>query len=139
MRWHGPASRAASRPPICRRLSRQLDAVAVGAHARPDEMARAVAWRALRRLGLDADAATPVGALPAGRRRLVEIARALATQPWLLALDEPAAGLSPQSVWRWPMRLGKLVADGLGIVIVEHDLDFLARVCSRGICLDRGA
>jgi branched-chain amino acid transport system permease protein len=115
-----------------------LDAVAVGAHARPDETARAIAWRALRRLGLEADAVVPVGALPAGRRRLVEIARALATQPWLLALDEPAAGLSPAERAALADALSRLVADGLGIVVVEHDLDFLARVCSRGLCLDRG-
>jgi branched-chain amino acid transport system permease protein len=115
-----------------------LDAAAVGAHGRSDEAARAIAWRALRRLGLDADAATPVGALPAGRRRLVEIARALATQPWLLALDEPAAGLSPAERVALGDALSHLVDDGLGIIIVEHDLDFLARVCSRGLCLDRG-
>ncbi|MGE3652299.1 MAG: ATP-binding cassette domain-containing protein, partial [Reyranellaceae bacterium] len=115
-----------------------LDAVAVGAHARADEAAHTVAWRALRRLGLEADAATPVGALPAGRRRLVEIARALATRPWLLALDEPAAGLSAAERMSLADALSGLVADGLGIVIVEHDLDFLARVCGRGICLDRG-
>ena len=118
--------------------STTVDAVAVGAHARGDEAARAIAWRALRRLGLEADAATPVGALPAGRRRLVEIARALASQPWLLALDEPAAGLSPTERVALADALSGLVADGLGIVIVEHDLDFLARVCARGICLDRG-
>jgi ABC-type branched-subunit amino acid transport system ATPase component len=115
-----------------------LDAVAVGAHGRPDDVARQIAWRAVRRLGLDADAATPVGALPAGRRRLVEIARALATQPWLLALDEPAAGLSPGERVALADALSRLVADGLGVVIVEHDLEFLARVCTRGVCLDRG-
>jgi len=115
-----------------------LDAVAVGAHTRPDEMARAVAWRALQRLGLEGDAATPVGTLPAGRRRLVEIARALATRPWLLALDEPAAGLSSAERAALASALSRLVANGLGIIIVEHDLDFLARVCPRGICLDRG-
>ncbi|MBX3498473.1 MAG: ATP-binding cassette domain-containing protein [Alphaproteobacteria bacterium] len=115
-----------------------LDAVAVGAHGRPDAIARGLAWRALRRLGLEADAATPVGALPAGRRRLVEIARALATQPWLLALDEPAAGLSPAERAALADALRGLLADGLGIIIVEHDLDFLARFCARGICLDRG-
>lgn len=115
-----------------------LDAVAVGAHRQADEAARAIAWRALRRLGLDDDAATPVGQLPAGRRRLVEIARALATQPWLLALDEPAAGLSPAERAALADALRRLAADGLGIVVVEHDLDFLARFCARGICLDRG-
>jgi len=115
-----------------------LDAVAVGAHRQPDEAARDVAWRALRRLGLDAVAATPVGALPAGQRRLVEIARALATQPWLLALDEPAAGLSPAERATLADALARLAADGLGIIVVEHDLDFLARFCARGICLDRG-
>lgn len=115
-----------------------LEAVAVGAHRHPQEIARSVAWRALRRLGLEADAATPVGELPAGRRRLVEIARALATQPWLLALDEPAAGLSPSERAALADALGRLAADGLGIVVVEHDLDFLARFCDRGICLDRG-
>ena len=119
-----------------------LDAVAVGAHARAirrdDEAARAVAWRALRRLGLSDDAATLVGALPAGRRRLVEIARALATQPWLLALDEPAAGLSPAERAALADALARLVADGLGVIVVDHDLDFLARFCGRGLCLERG-
>lgn len=115
-----------------------LDAVAVGAHGHPDGIARGLAWRALRRLGLEADAAMPVAALPAGRRRLVEIARALATQPWLLALDEPAAGLSPAERAALADALRGLLGDGLGIIIVEHDLDFLARFCARGICLDRG-
>lgn len=115
-----------------------LDAVAVGAHAHPDDAARAIGWRALRRLGLEADAATPVGALPAGRRRMVEIARAIATQPWLLALDEPVAGLSSAERTALADALSRLVDDGLGLLVVEHDLDFLARVCSHGLCLDRG-
>ncbi|WP_205528604.1 ABC transporter ATP-binding protein [Desertimonas flava] len=83
----------------------------------------------LQRLQLDADADRHVDELSTGRRRLVAIARALAQEPRLLLLDEPAAGLdSRESDW-----LGQqLIAvrdSGVTIVMIEHDLQLLMRIC----------
>lgn len=71
-------------------------------------------------------------------RRLVEIARALAAEPDILLLDEPAAGLSTEDKVMLGDLLRRLAAAGIGIVVVEHDMALVMRVCDRIVVLDAG-
>ncbi|MBV9190964.1 MAG: ABC transporter ATP-binding protein [Betaproteobacteria bacterium] len=78
------------------------------------------------------------GSLPYGDQRRLEIARALATEPRLLALDEPAAGMNPAE----RLALGKLIArirdEGMTILLIEHDVRLVMNVCDRVMVLDYG-
>ncbi|WP_213775047.1 branched-chain amino acid ABC transporter ATP-binding protein/permease [Bradyrhizobium sp. dw_78] len=78
------------------------------------------------------------GALPYGAKRRVEIARALALQPQLILLDEPAAGLNESEQNDLAARLQGLANTGATMLIVEHNMPFLTRLVSRMICLDQG-
>jgi branched-chain amino acid transport system permease protein len=93
----------------------------------------------LQALGLAARARDMAGALPAGLRRRLEIARALATNPRLLLLDEPAAGLSPVEVEDLDRRLTALRdQDGPAIVLVEHHMELVMAISDRISVLDYG-
>ena len=90
-------------------------------------------------LGLAYLAEEKAGSLPYGQQRRLEIARALATRPGLLLLDEPAAGMNPQET----MELADLLQDlrkkhALTIFLIEHDMKFVMRVCERIKVLDYG-
>ena len=78
------------------------------------------------------------GSLPYGDQRRLEIARALATEPKLLALDEPAAGMNPAE----RQALGKLIRrirdDGVSVLLIEHDVRLVMNVCDRVLVLDYG-
>ena len=78
------------------------------------------------------------GSLPYGDQRRLEIARALATEPRLLALDEPAAGMNPAE----RLALGKLIRrirdEGITILLIEHDVRLVMNVCDRVMVLDYG-
>jgi branched-chain amino acid transport system permease protein len=100
--------------------------------------ARQVAMAAADRLGIADLAMDPCGRLPYGTRRRVEIARALATGPRLLLLDEPAAGLNEQEQRDLADRVRRIAADGITVLVVEHNLVFLGALAERLICLDRG-
>ena len=119
-----------------------LEAVATASFARVPrpfrDTARAEARHWLTRVGAGDDSARPCGALPAGRRRLVEVARALMARPRFLILDEPGAGLSRPERAELARRLRAVRADGTALLVVDHDIDFLAACVDRLICLDRG-
>jgi branched-chain amino acid transport system permease protein len=115
-----------------------LDAVAVAVRGAPWSTARARAMTLLDALGLAGVAMRPCGALAHGLKRRVEIARALALQPRLLLLDEPAAGLNPVEQQDLAARLGALARDGLGVLVIEHNMAFLMPLVSRVVCLDQG-
>ena len=103
-------------------------------HARcHDEAARLLAF-----MGLGARAHVAAGSLAYGERRMLEIARALATAPRLLMLDEPAAGLNAGEVEALIDRLQTLRRDGLTILVVEHNMDLVMTIADRVLVIDYG-
>ena len=131
-----------------------LDNVALGAHARAAaglvaaglrldrrEEARvlAEAHRQLARIGLDGRSHELAGSLPLGTQRILEIARALAADPVLLVLDEPAAGLRRAEKQALGTLLKKLRDEGVTILIVEHDMDFVMKLVDRLVVMSFGA
>jgi branched-chain amino acid transport system ATP-binding protein len=93
----------------------------------------------LGRLGLEAVAGRRADALPTGQARLVELARALATEPKVVLLDEPASGLDEVETERLAEVLTGLAALGMAVLLVEHDMDLVMRICSRIYVLDFGS
>jgi branched-chain amino acid transport system permease protein len=90
------------------------------------------------RLGLGGVLAMPAGDLPLGQQRVVEIARALCLRPRLLLLDEPAAGLRLPEKQRLAALLRQLRAEGIGVLLVEHDMDFVMQLADRLVVMDFG-
>ena len=80
----------------------------------------------------------PAGSLPYGLQRRVELARALATEPQLLLLDEPAAGLNPQETAELGQLLLKIARCGISILMVEHHMDLVMSISDHVIVLDYG-
>lgn len=130
-----------------------LENVAIGAHLRGsagvlaaalhlerEEEARlfAEAARQLERVGLAEHLYDPAGTLPLGKQRILEIARALASDPCLLLLDEPAAGLRHLEKQALAEVLRKLCAEGMGILLVEHDMEFVMGLVDRVIVMEFG-
>jgi len=98
-----------------------------------------IAGRWLERINLVADADRPAGELPYGAQRRLEIARAMCTEPRLLCLDEPAAGLNP----RESAELNTLLVsireqDGVGVLLIEHDMSVVMKISDRVVVLDYG-
>ncbi|HEY3332090.1 MAG TPA: ABC transporter ATP-binding protein [Capsulimonadaceae bacterium] len=93
----------------------------------------------LQRFGLDRYADDLACNLPYGEQRRLEIARALATKPQLLLLDEPAAGMNPQEKVALMAQIQTLQDDfGLTILLIEHDMRLVMSVCRRILVLDQG-
>ena len=120
-----------------------LDNVALGAHARTgsgviraglrmdrkeERLILQEAQRQLERIGLGDRAHELAGSLPLGTQRILEIARALAADPVLLVLDEPAAGLRRKEKMALAGLLRKLRDEGVTVLIVEHDMDFVMKL-----------
>jgi branched-chain amino acid transport system ATP-binding protein len=99
---------------------------------------RAVASAILDRVGLRHVQDERVDALPTGLARLVELGRALATQPKVLLLDEPGSGLDVAESEALGDLLLELAHEGTAVLIVEHDVELVMRVCSRIHVLDFG-
>ncbi len=95
-------------------------------------------WRALDRVGLAARAGQPAASLPYGQRKYLEIARALATAPALLILDEPAAGLNETETAALAQFIRGLSAEGITILLVEHDMGLVMGICHRVVVLAAG-
>lgn len=92
----------------------------------------------LQRLGIDEFADAMPGELPLGVLKRLELARVLALEPELLLLDEPLAGLNHVEAARIADIISGLVAGGLTIILIEHNLGEVLRICSRMIVLDNG-
>ncbi|MEP7301950.1 MAG: branched-chain amino acid ABC transporter ATP-binding protein/permease [Caldimonas sp.] len=131
-----------------------LDNVALGAHGRTragllaagfgldraeERRILAEAMRQLGRVGLAGRAHELAGSLPLGTQRTLEIARALAADPVLLVLDEPAAGLRRQEKQALGALLRTLRGEGVSILIVEHDMDFVMKLVDRLVVMNFGA
>jgi branched-chain amino acid transport system permease protein len=101
--------------------------------------AKVIAQNELAFVGLPDMADSPSDALPYGARRRLEIARALATKPRFLLLDEPAAGMNPEETADLAKRLKVLPEQrGLGLLLIDHDLKFVMSLCNRVVVLNRG-
>lgn len=99
-----------------------------------EEAARAI----LERTGLTRWAEVPAGSLPIGLQRRLEIARALATEPALLLLDEPAAGLTRQEADALADLIRDLHAEGISLIVIEHNMHFAMNLCQRIVVLAQG-
>jgi branched-chain amino acid transport system ATP-binding protein len=108
-------------------------------HQREDQLHEAEAMELLRTLRLDHRADMIARNLPYGDQRRLEIARALATRPKVLLLDEPAAGMNPLEKQDL-MQLIRFIRDhfGVGIWLIEHDMKLVMSICDRVTVLDHG-
>jgi branched-chain amino acid transport system permease protein len=103
-----------------------------------ERSARAEALRQLERVGLADRFGELAGNLPLGQQRLLEVARALAADPVIVVLDEPAAGLRRLEKKTLADLLRSLRAEGMTIVLVEHDMDFVMNLVDRIVVMDFG-
>jgi len=130
-----------------------LDNVALGAYLRgsagvvaaafaldraEEARTKAEAARAIGRVGLAPHLHDAAGSLPLGKQRIVEIARALAADPALLLLDEPAAGLRYLEKQELASLLRQLKAEGMTVLLVEHDMDFVMGLTDRLVVMEFG-
>jgi len=134
-----------------------LDNVAIGAHRREyrgllagvltgawrldrrdEARLLAEAARQIERVGLADHMFDPAGSLPLGKQRIMEIARALSSDPCLLLLDEPAAGLRYLEKRALADLLRRLKGEGLSVLLVEHDMDFVMGLVDRVYVMDFG-
>ncbi|MEX0666517.1 MAG: ATP-binding cassette domain-containing protein [Acidimicrobiia bacterium] len=92
----------------------------------------------IERVGLESVASERVDQLPTGTARLVELARALASKPRVLLLDEPSAGLNESETTTLGALLNELAGTGLGVLLVEHDMSFVMGACQYIHVLDFG-
>jgi branched-chain amino acid transport system ATP-binding protein len=98
---------------------------------RQNRATREAARIALARVGLDGEAERPAGSLAYGALKRLEIARALATEPRLLLLDEPAAGCNPVETEELDGIIRSIVKDGVTVVLVEHDMRLVMNISDR--------
>lgn len=111
----------------------------LGRFAKAEKLAKNRAMAILERLGIIKYANEFAKNLSYGTQRKVEIARALATNPKLLLLDEPAAGMNPSESDELANLIFDLRAsDGLSILLIEHDMKFVNHLCDRVLVLDYG-
>ncbi|MBN9698402.1 MAG: branched-chain amino acid ABC transporter ATP-binding protein/permease, partial [Zoogloea sp.] len=130
-----------------------LENVAIGAHLRGSRSVLPAAWRLDRaeearllreaaiqveRVGLGEFMHTEAGSLALGQQRILEIARALCSDPCLLLLDEPAAGLRLKEKQALSELLKRLRAEGMAVLIVEHDMDFVMSLVDRVVVMEFG-
>ena len=130
-----------------------LENAAIGAHQRGRRGVLSAAWRLdraeesrlraeaarqLERVGLGDHLFQAAGSLPLGKQRILEVARALCADPCLLLLDEPAAGLRHLEKRALAELLGTLRAQGMAILLVEHDVEFVMGLADRVVVMDFG-
>ena len=130
-----------------------LENVAIGVHMRGSKGVLSAAWRQDRaeearllreaaiqveRVGLGEFMHTEAGSLALGQQRILEIARALGSDPCLLLLDEPAAGLRLKEKQALAALLRKLSGEGMAVLLVEHDMDFVMGLVDRVVVMEFG-
>lgn len=109
-----------------------------GVFAREERGLREQAALLVKLVGLEAYAGEQAGLLPFGLQRRLELARALATRPALLLLDEPCAGLSGPESRVLGESLQRLAQDGVGVLVVEHNMPFVLGIAEHVVVLDAG-
>ena len=132
-----------------------LDNVLVGAHSRTqsglwqgiwhtraqqaeEKKTREKARELLNLVGIGEDEASFAAALPYGKQRRLEIARALASQPNLLLLDEPAAGMNESETDDLQVLIKKIQQLGTAIILIEHDMGLVMNICDKLVVLNFG-
>ena len=106
---------------------------------REERAARETAMECLAFVGLEREAGREVGALSFGRRRMVELARALATDPALLLLDEPASGLNTKETADFAGLIRRIRDRGVTLLLVEHDMSLVMDISDEILVLNFGA
>lgn len=99
---------------------------------------REAALQWLEFAGITDLAEVTAGNLPFGKGRLLEIARALASEPRMMLMDEPAAGLNSQETWQLSQLIKRIRDLGITIVLVEHDMELVMDICDRIVVLNLG-
>lgn len=112
--------------------------VRLAAHGAAAANADVVTEELLARLGLTAVREVRADRLPTGQARMVELARALATQPEVLLLDEPASGQDDEETAAFATVLAEVARSGIAVVLVEHDISLVMHVCHHIHVLDLG-
>ncbi len=124
----------------CRTSSMALTSILRGPKFRREEEATTTrAQELLEYVGLGKSTEILARNLPYGDQRRLEIARALATDPQILLLDEPTAGMNPNETEETMHLIFKIRDSGLAVVVIEHDMRFIFNLCDRVLCLVRGA
>jgi len=103
-----------------------------------EERCRGIAYEFLKLVGLEEDAEEVATSLPYGKQRRLEIARALATHPQLILLDEPAAGMNDSETEVLRQLIGKIRDLGITVVVIEHDMALMMNICDRLAVLNFG-
>ena len=123
----------------CRTTSMALTSILRGPKFRREEReSRERAQELLDFVGLGKSTEHLARNMPYGDQRRLEIARALATEPKLLLLDEPTAGMNPRETQQASDLIFRIRDSGLAVVVIEHDMRFIFNLCDRVLCLVRG-
>jgi len=109
-----------------------------GSQRREEEQIRERALKALTFMGVGDYADTVASNLPYGLQRRLEIARALASEPRVILLDEPAAGMNPSESSALMRDISRISRLGIDVLLVEHDMKVVMGVCNRIVCVDHG-
>lgn len=96
-------------------------------------------WQLLERFGMTRFADHPAGGLAYGHQRRVEMMRAVATDPQILLLDEPVAGMNDVEAAELGTVFNELAASGIGLLLIEHNIRFVNQLCQKVYVLDSGA
>ncbi|MDB5071290.1 MAG: transporter ATP-binding protein [Candidatus Eremiobacteraeota bacterium] len=113
--------------------------LAAGAYARPGRLTAAEIATLLERAGIPGlDLTARAGSLPYGDQRRLEIARALASAPSVLMLDEPAAGMNPSETTRLVDTIRAIAASGIAVLLIEHDMTLVRAACDSVVVLNFG-
>ena len=124
---------------FCRTSAAALTSILRGPKFRREEAeTRSRAQELLEFVGLGRTSESLARNMPYGDQRKLEIARALATDPKLLLLDEPTAGMNPHETRQTMDLIFKIRDSGIAVVVIEHDMRFIFNLCDRVLCLVRG-
>lgn len=115
-----------------------LIAAVLGLTHREEEQTHRAAMQRLKRVGLADKAHLLAPSLPLGEQRLLELARALAAEPRLLLLDEPTAGLNAVEAVRLAATIGRIQANNVTVLLVEHDMSMVMSVADWAVVLNYG-